>query len=135
MMHTTQREGTMLTGVRRQLSEARAALVESGAHAARAEWDPAYRAALRSRNLLFHAARGLAAARGEPMPQTPVTGGEVGARSDQAAALAVLDDALATEDEVVALPRLVAAARDPFARYLGWLKFEVAKTLPPPRRT
>jgi hypothetical protein len=51
-----------LAGVRRQLAEARAALAESGRHAQESAFDPAYRTALRGRNLVFHAKRGLAAA-------------------------------------------------------------------------
>ena len=124
----------MLTGVRRQLAAAREALARSAAHAALGEWDPAYRAALDSRNQLFHATRGLAAARGEPLPQMPVTSGEVGTLSDHATALAILDQALATEDEAVTLPALVDAARPPYASYLGWLKLELARTLPRPPR-
>jgi hypothetical protein len=125
---------TALAGVRRQLTEAREALDVSSAHARAGEVDPAYRAALRSRNLLFHATRGLAAARGEPLPEMPVTAGPDGAPDDHAAARGALDAALAAFDgggdaDIAALQQKVAAARVPYARWLGWLRAEVAAQL------
>ncbi len=121
---------TALAGVRRQLTEAREALDESSARALAGEVDPAYRAALRSRNLLFHATRGLAAARGQELPEMPVTAGPGGALDDHEAARAALDAALAVGDaDIAALQEKVAAVRPPYARWLGWLREQVAKTL------
>jgi hypothetical protein len=117
-----------LAGVRRQLTEAREALAESAAQAEAGAYDPAYRAALRSRNLLFHAARGLAAAKGRPLPEMPVVGIPGGGRGDHLAALDALDRALAIgEHEQMDAP--VEEARLPYARYLGWLRDEVGKAL------
>lgn len=121
----------MLAGVRRQLAEAREALEQSAAHAERGELDPAYRAALRSRNLLFHATRGLAAARGEPMPEMPVVGVDGGALADHRRALAALASCLAVADDLVDMPACIAAARAPYARYLGWLRDGVGRTMRP----
>jgi hypothetical protein len=119
-----------LAGVRRQLGEARETLVASAAAAARGEFDPAYRGALRSRNLLFHATRGLAAARGEPLPEMPAVGVAGGGLDDHAAALAAIDAALATAgDDTAELPPHVAAAKPAYARYLGWLREEVRRML------
>jgi hypothetical protein len=125
----------LLIGVRRQLTEAREALVESASFAGEGKFDPAYRAALKSRNLLFHATRGLAAARGEPMPEMPVVSTQVGTLADHVAALAELDAALSTDDasELDAMPPRLAAAKAPYGRYLGWLRFEVGKMLHPPK--
>jgi hypothetical protein len=117
-----------LAGVRRQLEEARVALIESATHAAAGALDPAYRACLRSRNLLFHATRGVAAARGEPLPEMPVTGGPGGSLDDQPAALAALDAALAVGDDLTLAP-LLDAARPPYARYLGWLREAVGRLM------
>jgi hypothetical protein len=120
-----------LAGVRRQLSEARQALVEAAAAAGRGEHDPAYRLALRSRNLLFHATRGLAAARGEELPEMPVTGVPGGGLADHEGALAAIDAALSATVDEQEMPRHVAAATVPYARFLGWLRGEVGKLLGP----
>jgi hypothetical protein len=120
-----------LGGVRRQLTEARQALVESAAAAQRGEHDPAYRLALRSRNLLFHAARGLAAARGEELPEMPVTGVPGGGLDDHQGGLEAIDAALAATVDEQEMPRHVAAAAVPYARFLGWLRSEVGKLLGP----
>ncbi|MSP60843.1 MAG: hypothetical protein EXR72_10970 [Myxococcales bacterium] len=117
-----------LAGVRRQLGEARAALVDSVAHATHGACDPAYRAALRSRNLLFHAARGLAAARGEELPEMPVVGIPGGGLDDHRAVLAAIDAALVVTDDRTMVDAL-APARTPCARYLGWLRDEVGRAL------
>ena len=117
-----------LAGVRRQLTEARDALVESAGHAGRGEYDPAYRRALRSRNLLFHAARGLAAARREELPEMPVTGAPGGAIDDHHGGVAAIDAALAVADDLEMGPHL-DAARPPYARYLGWLRDEVGRIM------
>ncbi len=119
-----------LNGVRRQLEEAREALARSAAHAARGEHDPAYRAALRARNLVFHATRGVAAARGEELPEMPVVGTTVGALADHEPVLAAIDAALAVEDDRAMVDPL-AAARAPCGRYLGWLRDEVARAMRP----
>jgi hypothetical protein len=118
-----------LTGVRRQLEEARATLLESAAHAGRGEYDPAYRVALKSRNLLFHAMRGLAAARGEPLPEVPVVSGPSGELRDYEAAVAVLEAALAVTDDGREMPAILAAVRDPYAKYLGFLRNEVGRIM------
>ncbi len=117
-----------LAGVRRQLEEARAALVESAAHAQKGEFDPAYRAALLSRNRLFHATRGVAAARSEALPEMPAVGTDVGELADHVGVLAALDAALAVEEDLT-MPDELAAARSRFGRYLGWLRHEVGRTL------
>jgi len=121
----------VLGGVRRQLEEARAALADSGDRAARGDFDGAYRVALRSRNLLFHATRGLAAARGEPLPEMPVVGatGGGGSLEDGKSASEALAKALAATDDLVEVPPLLAAARAPYARYLGFLRDEVGRRL------
>lgn len=119
-----------LDGVRRQLTEALGALDAAVDHARRGEVDPAYRAALRSRNLLFHATRGLAAARGEPLPEMPVTGAPGGALEDAAPARAALEAALAVTDDRTMVDPL-QAARVPYARFLGYLRAEVARLLAP----
>lgn len=121
-----------LAGVRRQLTEAREALVQAAGEAARGAFDPAYRLALRSRNLLFHATRGLASARGDEPPEMPVVGVPGGSASDHTAALAAIDAALAAEDDARDMPRPVAAAAAPYAKFLGWLRGEVAKIMSPP---
>ena len=118
-----------LAGVRRQLDESRAALVESGEAATRGDFDPAYRAALKSRNLLFHATRGIAAARGEPLPEMPAVGVPGGGLGDQAPALAAVDDALAVTDDAREMGPHLARAKEHYARWLGWLREEVAKLL------
>src|SRR5205807_2555021 len=120
-----------LAGVRRQLAESRAALVESGDAAARGEFDPAYRAALRSRNLLFHATRGIAATRGEPLPEMPAVGTPGGGLADHAPALAAVDSALGVEDDAREMGPHLAQAKEHYARWLGWLREEVAKLLRP----
>src|SRR5437773_8724496 len=119
----------MLAGVRRQIEEARQALAESAEHARQDEIDPAYRAALRSRNLLFHAMRGLAAARGEPLPEMPVVGIPGGALEDHRPALQALAAALAVADDTAQMPAILETARLPYARYLGWLRDEVGRTM------
>ena len=121
-----------LAGVERQLREARDSLEESLAHARADAFDPAYRAALRSRNLLFHATRGLAAARGNELPEMPVVAGAPGGLDDATAAIAALDGALAIIAPEPALPALddaIAAARPPYARWLGFLREAVARSL------
>ncbi len=117
-----------LAGVRRQLEEARELLVESARQASLGAVDPAYRAALRSRNLLFHATRGVAAARGEALPEMPAVGVQGGGFADHAAALDAIAAALALDDDA-AMAEPARLARDAYARYLGWLRDEVAKTL------
>jgi hypothetical protein len=117
-----------LAGVRRQIEEAKAALEESGERAREGAVDPAYRAALKSRNLLFHAARGLAAAHRQPLPEMPVVGVPGGALDDLKAALAALDRALALADDAEMVAP-VDEARAPYARYLGWLRDEVGRAL------
>jgi hypothetical protein len=118
-----------LQGVRRQLHEARAALCEAAEHAAAGRFDPAYRAALRSRNLLFHATRGLAAARGEPLPEVPVVSGSEGTLLDHQGALARLDAALAVSDDAAQMPAELAGAREPYGRFLGFLRNEVGRLM------
>ena len=115
-----------LAGVERQLREARQSLDESLAHARAGGFDPAYRSALRSRNLLFHATRGLAAARGQELPEMPVVAGAPGNFDDADAALAALDAALAPfpDPELAALDEKIAAARAPYGRWLGFLREE-----------
>src|SRR3954468_13765606 len=83
-----------LAGIQRQLTESREALEQSLAHAQKSAFDPAYRAALKSRNLLFHATRGLAAARGQDLPEMPVVAGKAGAIDDATPAKAALDHCL-----------------------------------------
>jgi hypothetical protein len=119
----------VLAGVRRQLEEARATLAESVERARGGELDPGYRAALRSRNLLFHATRGVCAARGEPLPEMPVVGAPGGSLDDAAPALAAIAAALSVADDVAEMPALLAAARAPYARYLGWLRDELGRRL------
>lgn len=117
-----------LAGVRRQLEEARELLVESARQASLSAFDPAYRAALRSRNLLFHATRGLAAARGEDLPEMPAVGVPGGGFADHAAALDAIAAALSLDDDA-AMVEPAGVAKDAYARYLGWLRDEVAKTI------
>jgi hypothetical protein len=120
-----------LAGVRRQIEEAKAALSESVEHAGRGEHDPAYRAALTARNQVFHAVRGLAAARAEALPEMPVVGvsGTGGGLDDPPAILQALDAALGVDDDAADMPAHLEAARVPLARYLGWLRDEVARHL------
>lgn len=117
-----------LAGVRRQLEEAREALRSSVESAAKGDYDPAFRLALRSRNLLFHAMRGLAAARGEALPEMPVTGIPGGGLSDQHGAFAALEAALASTEDLE-MPAALEPGRLPYARYLGWLREEVGKMM------
>jgi hypothetical protein len=118
-----------LAGVRRQLAESRAALVEAAEAGARGEYDPAYRAALRSRNLLFHATRGLAAARGEDLPEMPAVGIAGGSLADHAPALAAVDAALAAADDAAEMVPHVARAKTSYALVLGFLREELGKQL------
>jgi hypothetical protein len=125
-----------LAGVERQLREARESLEESLAHARADAFDPAYRAALRSRNLLFHAARGLAAARGHELPEMPVVAGAPGGLDDAASAITAVDGALALAAsdaavgvDLAALDTALAAARAPYSRWLGFLRDAVARNL------
>ncbi len=121
-----------LAGVQRQLSEARQSLDESLTQARVDAFDPAYRAALRSRNLLFHAARGLAAARGQELPEMPVVAGAAGAIDDAVSSLAALDAALAltvADPDLAALDAAIAAARVPYSRWLGYLREAVGRQL------
>jgi hypothetical protein len=120
-----------LAGIQRQLSEARESLEESLAHARTDGFDPAYRSALRSRNLLFHATRGLAAARGQDLPEMPVVAGAPGSLEDAGVALTALGAALALlpDADLAALDAALAAARAPYSRWLGFLREEVAKRL------
>src|SRR3954453_12258731 len=90
---------TKLAGVRRQIEEAVAALKEAASHATYREYDPAYRSALKSRNLLFHAVRGIAAAAGKDLPEMPVTGTPGGTLKDHKPALEALEAALADEND------------------------------------
>jgi hypothetical protein len=122
-----------LAGVRRQLGEAREALSEAAGHAAAGRFDPAYRAALKSRNLLFHAQRGLAIARKEEPPEVPVVAGPHADGAAHAAALGVLEAALAVEDDLTEMPPILAGVRDPLARFLAHLRNEVARLLGTPR--
>jgi hypothetical protein len=122
----------MLAGVRRQLEEARQAFVDSVESARRGEYDPAYRVALRARNLLFHATRGVAAARGEALPEMPVVGVAGGGLDDHAFVLEAIAGALAAQDDIAEMPAWLTAARPPCARYLGWLRDEVGRLV---RRT
>ncbi len=120
-----------LAGIHRQLTESCEALDESIAHAKQGAFDPAYRAALKSRNLLFHATRGLAAARGQELPEMPVVAGTSGSLDDAAPARAALDDCLARfpDPDLAALDAALAAARGPFSHWLFFLREEVGKTL------
>ncbi len=118
-----------LAGVRRQLDEARATLRESIEAARRGEMDPAYRSALRSRNLLFHATRGLAAARGEALPEMPAVGVPGGGLDDHAPALEAIEAALAVEDDAAEMAPHVARAKTHYARYLGFVREELGKIL------
>ena len=120
---------TTLAGVRRQLEEARVLLGESAQAAARGEHDPAYRAALRMRNLVFHAERGLAAARGRELPEMPVVGGKPGGLEDHAPVDAALVSALGVADDIAEMPAHLDALKPPLARYLGWLREEVARQM------
>jgi hypothetical protein len=119
---------TKLAGVRRQIEEAVAALKEATSHATYREYDPAYRAALKSRNLLFHAVRGLAAAAGKDLPETPVTGTPGGNVKDARPALEALEAALADENDQ-SLGKHLEAAMAPYARFLGFLRDEVSKLM------
>lgn len=120
-----------LAGIHRQLTEAREALDHSIDHAKKSAFDPAYRAALKSRNLLFHATRGLAAARGEELPEMPVVAGKSGSLEDASPARAALDDCLALfpDPDVTALDAAIAKAREPFSHWLYFLREEVGKSL------
>ena len=79
--------------------------------------------------LLFHAMRGLAAARGEPLPEVPVVSGPSGELRDYEAAVAVLEAALAVTDDGREMPAILAAVRDPYAKYLGFLRNEVGRIM------
>ena len=125
------RNSVRLDGVRRQVEEARTALLQSAERAALGDFDMSYRTALASRNQLFHATRALAAARHETMPEMPVTGLPGGSFADYLAARAQLDAALAMRDDITMVSPL-AAARAPYARYLGWLRDELGRLLHPP---
>jgi hypothetical protein len=118
-----------LAGVRHQLEEARRLLAAPAAHARAGAADPAYRSALDARNQLFHATRGLAAARGEPLPEMPVLSVAGGSLADHEACLRVLDQALAVTDQRAELPAILARAREPFSRYVGWARGEVTRLL------
>jgi hypothetical protein len=120
-----------LAGIHRQLSESKEALEESIAHAEKSAFDPAYRAALKSRNLLFHATRGLAAARGQVLPEMPVVAGKSGSLEDAPLAKSALDHCLSLfpEPDLVALDAALAAAREPFSHWLHFLREEVGKAL------
>jgi hypothetical protein len=122
-----------LAGVRKQLEEARELLVASAKHAEEGQFDPAYRAALGSRNRLFHAARGLAAARGEELPEMPVVGVSGGKLEDHRGAVEAIDAALAVEDDDRRMVAQVEAARGPYGRYLGWLRDEVGHAMARPK--
>lgn len=117
-----------LAGVRRQLAEAKESLLEAAARGGEGAYDPAYRAGLKSRNLFFHATRGLAAARGEALPEMPVVGAAGGGLADHQAAVAALDAALAVDDDA-AMGVHFDAARAPYARFLGWLRDEVGRAM------
>ena len=120
-----------LAGIHRQLTEARESLVESLAQARADAFDPAYRVALRSRNLLFHAVRGLAAARGQELPEMPVVAGKPGGLSDGETALATVDSALHLfpDPDLAGLDAALTAARAPYAAWLGYLREEVGRRL------
>jgi hypothetical protein len=60
------------------------------------------------------------------MPVVATAGGSL---HDHGAALAALDRGLAVEDSAQELPGPLSEAREPYARYLGWLREEVAKML------
>jgi hypothetical protein len=120
-----------LAGIQRQLGEARDALAQSLTEARADAFDPAYRAALRSRNLLFHATRGLAAVRGEELPEMPVVAGAPGNLDDASAAAAVLDGAIGLfpDPDLNALDAALSSARAPYGRWLGFLREEVGRRL------
>ena len=120
-----------LAGIQRQLTESREALEHSIAHAQQNAFDPAYRAALKSRNLLFHATRGLAAARGQELPEMPVVAGKSGSLDDAPLAKSALDHCLSLfpEPDLVALDAAISAAREPFSHWLHFLREEVGKSL------
>jgi hypothetical protein len=120
-----------LAGIERQLTEARQSLEESLSQARADAWDPAYRAALRSRNLLFHATRGLAAARGEELPEMPVVAGTPGSFADGESALTAVDAAraLLPDADLTALDAALTATRGPYARWMGLLREEVGRRL------
>src|SRR5438067_1728518 len=108
----------VLAGVRRQLEEARALFVETERLARDGAFDPAYRAALRARNLVFHAQRGLAAARAEEPPEMPVVGvGTDGNADDLLPVLAAIDAALAVTDDLT-MPPILDGLRPPLSRVL-----------------
>ena len=79
----------------------------------------------------FPTLKALAAARHETMPEMPVTGLPGGSFADYLAARAQLDAALAMRDDITMVSPL-AAARAPYARYLGWLRDELGRLLHPP---
>jgi hypothetical protein len=61
----------------------------------------------------------------------PITAGAPGTLDDHQAALAALDATIGVEPsaEMAEMPGQLAAAREPYARYLGFLRAEVAKLL------
>ena len=121
-----------LAGVRRQLGEARDALAESGQHALAGRYDPAYRAALKGRNQLFHATRGLAIAGGQEPPEMPIVGGAVqGVLTDLEPALTAIEAALGVEDDLTEMPPRLTAdlVKGGLARYLAWLRTEVGRVM------
>ena len=120
-----------LDGVRRQLGEARALFVEVERVARAGELDNAYRAALRARNLVFHATRGLAAARGEDLPEMPIVGGmgKESSPDELAIVISTIDAALTVADDAAEMPDALRPLVAPLVRVLGWLREEVGKAM------
>jgi hypothetical protein len=118
----------MLAGVRRQLEEAQQLFAEIATLAAEGQYDPAYRLALRARNLVFHAARGLAAARTETMPETPIVGIPGGGLQDLEPVRAGIAAALAVSDDLT-MPAELMQMYPSLARFLGWLRDEVGRLM------
>ena len=121
-----------LAGVRRQLTEAQTALQESRDHAAAGRYDPAYRAALKGRNQIFHATRGLLIARGEDPPEMPIVGGPTaGILTDLDPTLTAITTALTAEDDLQEIPPLLSNpdTKEALARYLAWLRTEVSRLM------
>ena len=118
----------MLAGVRRQLEEAQQLFEETATLAAQGQYDAAYRLALRARNLVFHAARGLAAARAETLPETPVVSIPGGGLQDIEPVRAGIAAALAVSDDLT-MPSQLTKMYPALARYLGWLRDEVGRLM------
>lgn len=110
-----------LVGVRRQLEDAARLLGDAQARSDVGADEDAYRAALASRNELFHALRALAHARDDEPPEVPpvgVPGGDLSAFADAQAAFA---DTLAVEDDRTMIEPLVRV-KLAYGRVLGVLR-------------